>query len=166
MTIRMSKGLLAALFVSIVLAVCLSLLPGRALDQIGGDAFGVDAKRDVPVMKTDGVVDQLSSLKLNGHLQKINFGSDTLTVWLTVPQAALRQDRTWQDVYQIAYRFLSGHSAYARVEVRIVSASAPGDVQVAVIATPQEVSGGPLPGSSAVATYVRQKFNVIENGTD
>ena len=86
----MSKGMLAALLLSIVLAISLSLLPERALERWGGGAVsGVESKKDVPVMQMDGVVDELGTLALSSHLQKVIWQQNKLVVWLAVPVAIL-----------------------------------------------------------------------------
>jgi hypothetical protein len=158
----MSKGLLTALLVSIALAVCLSLLPDHALNRFGGDAFGVDTKRDVPVMQMDGIVDRLSTLSLQGHLQKINTAGDKLTIYLAVPSTALKQKRTWNDIYLIDRQFLTGKASYKQVQVLVVSTTHPNEVVYAVVADQSEMANAPQPNSPEIATFVQEKLNVID----
>ncbi|MGZ4122525.1 MAG: hypothetical protein ACXVOI_04840 [Tumebacillaceae bacterium] len=158
----MSKGLLTALLVSLLLAVCLSLLPDHALDRFGGDAFGVDSKRDVPVMQMDGIVDRLSTLSVQGHLQKVSVANGKLTVTLAVPVSAVQQSRTYQDIYRIDRQFLTGKAAYKQVEVLVVSSDQPSNVQYAVVADQSDMAHAPQPGSAQIPTFVREQLQVID----
>lgn len=158
----MSKGLLTALLVSMLLAVCLSLLPDHTLSRFGGDAFGVDTKRDVPVMQMDSIVDRLSTLSLQGHLQKINYSGDKLTVYLAVPSGALKQKRTWNDIYQIDRQFLTGKATYKQVQVLVVSTAAPSEVVYAVVADQSDMQNAPQPNSPEIAAFVQEKLHVID----
>ena len=157
----MSKGMLAAIVLSIVLAVSLSLLPDQALDRWGGTAVGIDAQRDVPVMKMDGVVDALGQMTLNSRLQKVVWEQQRLTVWLTVPSAKL-QDRPYEDIYKIAHRFLAGVPDYREVEVRVVTQEQPDSVQFSVVATTRDMVDAPRPDTPAAHTFVQNKLDVRE----
>jgi hypothetical protein len=156
----MSKGMLMALALSVLLAISLSWLPDQALQRWGG-GDAVDEGRSTPVSQQQ-VVDVLAGLSLSSHLQKVVWESDRLTVWLAVPGAKLAQNRPWNDIYKIAYRFLVGQSPYREVEVRVVASEKPDQVQMAVIAQDKDMVGAPQPGTQQSRSYVQQKLNVIE----
>ena len=136
----MSKGMIAALFVSIVLAVALSLLPDDALlDRLGSSHVtgGLEtqrSERDVPVAGMSGMVDRLGALSLTNHLHKVVWEQDKLTVWLAVPAKSIGQKRPYEDIYKIAHRFLVSVPDYREVEVRVVTSERPEQVAFAVLA--------------------------------
>ena len=158
----MSKGMLAAILLSIALAITLSFLPDQTLDRWGGTAVGIDAARDVPVMKMDGVVDALGQMTLRSRLQKVIWDNQRLTVWLAVPSAKV-QDRPYQDIYKIAHRFLAGVPAYREVEVRVVTKERPDEVAFSVVVTTRDMVNAPQPDTPAAHTFVQNKLNVMES---
>ena len=162
----MSKGLLTALLLSVVLAVSLSFLPERALDRWGGDAFLQNVKdgRDVPVAKMEGVVDELGQLTLQSRLRKVSWEGERLVVWLSVPKASLQKDRPWQDVYRVLYRFLVGAPQNGAVEVRIVTHEQPERVAFAVAAKRGDMTDAPKPDSPGAVAFVKTKLLVTDNG--
>jgi len=159
----MSKGMILALCVSILLAVSLSLLPERALQGIGGGLFGPESgQRDVAVAKMTGLVDGLNGLSLTSHLQKVTFEGERLTVWLAVPSRALQGGRPYDDIYKIAHRFLVEGGAYKQVEVKVVAAERPGGVLLRVLADTADMTQAPVPGSGQGGVFVRERFDVVE----
>lgn len=161
----MSKGMLAALLLSVMLAVSLSFLPEQALDRWGGDAFlqKMQDGRDVPVTKMEGVVDELGQMPLKSSLRKVSWEGEQLTVWLAVPAVSLKKERPWQDVYRIVYRFLVGVPQNAAVEVRVVTSEQPERVVFSVAAERADLLDAPKPGSEGVESFVRSKLRVSEN---
>ncbi|MFD2168677.1 hypothetical protein [Tumebacillus lipolyticus] len=161
----MSKGLIAALLISTALALALSFLPEQALKRWGGEQFEAHLSGDVPVIKMNQIVDELGSLKLGSHLQKVVSENERLIVCLAVPAAKLRQERNrpWGDIYKIAHRFLVEVPKQQVVEVRVVSYERPDAVAFAVIAERKDMIDAPKPDSQAVQAFVQQKLDVIEN---
>jgi hypothetical protein len=163
----MSKGMLAALLLSVMLAVSLSFLPDRALDRWGGEAFLKNGKdvRDVPVARMEGVVDELGQLQLTSRLRKVSWEGEKLVVWLSVPSSSLQQKRPWQDVYRVLYRFLVGvPQNNGTVEVRVVTHESPERVALAVFARSSDMTDAPKPDSKGVETFVRTHLLVQEMG--
>lgn len=161
----MSKGMLAALLFSVMLAVSLSFLPEQALDRWGGGAFlqHVQDGRDVPVAKMEGVVDELGQMPLQSSLRKVSWEGEQLTVWLSVPAVTLKKERPWQDVYRIVYRFLVGVPQNGAVEVRVVTREQPEQVVFSVAAKRADMIDAPKPDSQGVESFVRSKLKVSEH---
>lgn len=163
----MSKGMLVALCLSIALALSLSWLPDQALRQFGsvfqlggklqeqGDTQG---KTDVPVMKMDGLVNELGTLGLAGHLQKIVWEHDKLTVWLAVPPNRVTGDAPWQDAYRIAYRFLTGAAMYKGVDVNVTSSDKPELIRFTIHADTADLAQAPTPGTPEFNAFVTRKM--------
>lgn len=158
----MSKGMLSALLVSVLLALVLSLLPDQALSRWGSSLNEVREAEDVPVTNMEGVVDQLGTLSLQGHLRKVVYEKEKLTVWLAVPGGKLAQDGHWSDIYKIAYRFLVETPELREVEVKVVTTERPDRVQVAVVADSRDMVDAPKPNSAAAAAFVQNKMDVVK----
>jgi hypothetical protein len=160
----MSKGLIGALLISTALALALSFLPAQALERWRGQTFETHTSGDVPVMKMDRVVDELGTLRLGSHLQKVVWEKDRLIIWLTVPSSKLKQhqNRPWDDIYKIAHRFLVEVPQHQAVEVRVVSYQHPEAVEFSVVADRSDMVGAPNPDSQAIEAFVQQKMDVIE----
>jgi len=158
----MSKGMLAALLFSVIIAVSLSLLPSHALEGWGNNTAGVKSRRDVPVMKMDGVVDELGTLSLRSHLQKVIWEREKLIVWLAVPSAKLKKERPLDDVYMIAHRFLVGVPYYREVEVKIVASERPQTVQLSVLVDRALMLDAPKPGTAEARKFAEQKLKIDE----
>jgi hypothetical protein len=160
----MSKGLLTALLLSIVLAVSLSFLPAHAFDRWGGSAFleRVKEGRDVPVAQMNGVVDSLGAMKLSGRLQKVEWEKERLVVWLAFPEQRLQAGRPYQDVYRIIYRFLVESPQLREAEVRVGSLENPENVRFTVQASRSSMANAPKPDSPQVPAFVQSNLKVAE----
>ncbi|MBL0387856.1 hypothetical protein JJB07_14540 [Tumebacillus sp. ITR2] len=154
----MSKGMLIALCLSIVLALSLSLLPDQALTHFGGTLGTENAENVKPVMKMDGVVNELDALKLTGRMQKVVWEQDKLTVWMSMPPTSVSGVIPWQDSCKIASRFLSGASLYKAVEVKVVSSDKPDLVRFTVHADAEEMADAPKPGTAEFDAFVKRKM--------
>ncbi|PWK06643.1 hypothetical protein [Tumebacillus permanentifrigoris] len=155
----MSKGMLIALCLSIVLALSLSWLPDQALTRWGSIRV-LDhsaAKQAVPVMKMDGVVHELDALDLSGRMQKVVWEQDKLTVWMSVPSSTVTGEIPWQDSYRIASRFLTGMQMYQAVDVKIVTNDKPDVVRFTVHANSDEMQQAPQPGTAEFEAFVKDK---------
>lgn len=162
----MSKGLIAALLISTVLALALSFLPSQALERWGGQQFEARTSGDVPVMKREKVVDELGTLQLGSHLQEVVWEQDKLVIMLAVPTATLHgQNKPWNDIYKIAHRFLVEVPQQQAVEVRVVTYEHPERVELSVVADRSDMVGAPKPDSQAISAFVQQKLDVIEKNT-
>ncbi|WP_132943543.1 hypothetical protein [Tumebacillus sp. BK434] len=162
----MSKGLIAALLVSTILALALSLLPAQALERWGGQQYEARTSGDVPVLKREQVVDELGTLRLGSHLQQVVWEQDKLVIMLAVPGATLHgQNKPWHDIYKIAHRFLVEVPQQQAVEVRVVTYEHPEQVELSVIANRSDMVGAPKPDSQTIQAFVRQKLDVSEKNT-
>lgn len=158
----MSKGMLTALLFSVIIAISLSLLPSHALEGWGNNTTGSESGRDVPVMKMDGVVDELGTLSLTSHLQKVIWEREKLIVWLAVPSAKLKKERPLDDVYMIAHRFLVGVPYYREVEVKIVAAERPQVVRLSVLVNHTLMLDAPEPGTAEARKFAQQNLQIVE----
>ncbi|KEO83722.1 hypothetical protein [Tumebacillus flagellatus] len=155
----MSKGMLIALCLSIVLALSLSWLPDTGVLQRFGSVGNAESSETAkPVMKMDGVVNELDALGLTGRMQKVIWEQNKLTVWMSVPPASLASVHPWQDACKIASRFLADTPLYQAVDVKVVSSDKPDVVEFTVHSDADEMARAPKPGTPEFDAFVKQKM--------
>jgi len=162
----MSKGMIAALLLSFVIALSLALLPEHAFERENGHLNLMGGAGDgpvLPVASKAGMIDHLGQLNLQSRLHQVVWQADQLTVWLAVPTRKLAEGRPYDDIYKIAHRFLMGAAAYQQIEVRVVDAAHPNEVLFAVIAEQRDMAAAPDPNTASGQAFVQQHFHVVEN---